>query len=163
MIKLLISKDDARIKIANKNVDLSKLEFGVLYYLARNNKRIVSRTELYKDVWKTKVSERSADVVISKIRTKLDFDKVIVSKPDGYIISDDIDLEIINDTSLTIKDKGNIIHLKPMHQKSNGVLITIIAVANSEFGTLIIYSNNNQVYAETVDKFKKSYKELIEK
>lgn len=162
MVKLLISKDDARVKLANKNVELSKLEFGVLYHLARNNKKIVTRDELYEHVWKTKVSDRSADVVISKIRKKLDFADVIISKLDGYIISDGIDLEIINDPSLTIKDKNNTIYLKPMVNKG-GTLVTIICVADSEFGTLVVYNSNNVVHAETVDKFKKSHKELIEK
>lgn len=163
MINLLISKDDARVKIGNKNIELSKLEFNVLYYLARHNKKIVSRQELYDEVWKTKVSDRSADVVISKIRKKLDYSNVIESKSEGYIIADNIDLQIVNDPSLVIKNKNNAIVLKPMYQKSNGMLITVLCVAKSKHGDLIVYSNNNENFADTIDDFKKHHKDLIEK
>jgi two-component system, OmpR family, alkaline phosphatase synthesis response regulator PhoP len=80
-------KDDLEIffnrhmaKINGNKVTLTPLEFKVLELLIRNKNRTVSRNSLLERVWgmDTTSSQRSVDIVITRIRTKI--------KPYGKLI-----------------------------------------------------------------------------
>ncbi len=52
-------------------LDLTRLEFDVLAYLAANPGRVVSRKELLREVWQRTDSARTVDVHLSWLRRKL--------------------------------------------------------------------------------------------
>lgn len=154
MFKLIVSKDNNVVSFDGKNLDLSKLEFGVLYFILKNNTRIITREELYEKVWKTVVSSRSADVVMSKIRTKFAYKDIIVSKPNGYIFNNDIKFEIINDSSVDIKDTHYTVTLNPIYKKSDGSIVTVLNVAKTKDGAVVVvYNHESKNMIENVEEF----------
>jgi DNA-binding response OmpR family regulator len=57
--------------IDGKPLDLTRLEFDVLAYLAANPHRVISRKELLREVWQRTDSARTVDVHLSWLRRKL--------------------------------------------------------------------------------------------
>ncbi|MCU0278227.1 MAG: response regulator transcription factor [Candidatus Nanopelagicales bacterium] len=57
--------------IDGRALDLTRLEFDVLAYLAANPGRVVSRKELLREVWQRTDSARTVDVHLSWLRRKL--------------------------------------------------------------------------------------------
>lgn len=68
-----LSVDPARrtAEIDGQPLDLTRLEFDVLAYLAQNPGRVVSRKELLREVWQRTDSARTVDVHLSWLRRKL--------------------------------------------------------------------------------------------
>lgn len=68
-----LTVDPARrtVTIDGQPVELTRLEFDVLRYLAENPGRIVSRKELLREVWQRTDSARTVDVHLSWLRRKL--------------------------------------------------------------------------------------------
>lgn len=68
-----LSVDPARrtAEIDGTPLDLTRLEFDVLSYLAQNPGRVVSRKELLREVWQRTDSARTVDVHLSWLRRKL--------------------------------------------------------------------------------------------
>ena len=68
-----LSVDPARrtAEIDGRLLDLTRLEFDVLAYLAANPGRVVSRKELLREVWQRTDSARTVDVHLSWLRRKL--------------------------------------------------------------------------------------------
>lgn len=64
----------ALARVQGEPLILSVREFGVLVALARRAGRVVSREELYADVWggELRPADRSVDVYVHKLRVKLD-------------------------------------------------------------------------------------------
>ncbi|MCL6479718.1 MAG: response regulator transcription factor [Peptococcaceae bacterium] len=62
-----------RAEFAGRNIGLTGMEFSLLYYLAENRNRAVSRRELLEKVWgfENIVGTRAADDMIKRIRKKL--------------------------------------------------------------------------------------------
>lgn len=62
------------VTLHGRALTLSVREFSLLVDLARNTGRIVSRAELYEQVWKTplRAGDRSVDVYVHKLRVKLE-------------------------------------------------------------------------------------------
>lgn len=60
-------------EIGGKNIGLTGMEFSLLYYLAENMNRAVSRSELLDKVWgfESAVETRATDDMIKRIRKKL--------------------------------------------------------------------------------------------
>lgn len=60
-------------EFAGKNIGLTGMEFSLLYYLADNKNRSVSRSELLDKVWgfENEVETRATDDMIKRIRKKL--------------------------------------------------------------------------------------------
>jgi DNA-binding response OmpR family regulator len=65
--------DTARrtVEVDGRPVELTRLEYDVLAYLARNPGRVVSRRELLLEVWQRTDSARTVDVHLSWLRRKL--------------------------------------------------------------------------------------------
>ena len=57
--------------VDNRPLDLTRLEFDVLAFLATNAGRVVSRKELLREVWQRTDSARTVDVHLSWLRRKL--------------------------------------------------------------------------------------------
>lgn len=68
-----LSVDPARrtAQIDGRPLELTRLEFDVLAYLAANPSRVISRKELLREVWQRTDSARTVDVHLSWLRRKL--------------------------------------------------------------------------------------------
>jgi DNA-binding response OmpR family regulator len=68
-----LSVDPARrtAEIDGRPLDLTRLEFDVLAYLAAHPGRVISRKELLREVWQRTDSARTVDVHLSWLRRKL--------------------------------------------------------------------------------------------
>jgi two-component system, OmpR family, alkaline phosphatase synthesis response regulator PhoP len=83
---LTIDPDKFMVTIDGKDVILAKKEFELLYLLASKPGRVFLRNEILSDVWGTEVivGDRTIDVHIRKIRSKLGIDCVTTVKGVGY-------------------------------------------------------------------------------
>jgi DNA-binding response OmpR family regulator len=66
-----------RIKRQNKEIEITKREAGIIRHFAANPDRIISREELYKEVWNetmTELGTRTVDMHIAKLRSKIELD-----------------------------------------------------------------------------------------
>ena len=81
-----INKDSYVVKLNNKEIFFPKKEFNLLYFLARNPKKVYSRDSLLRNLWGTdvKVVARTVDVHIRKIREKIGQDYISTIKGVGY-------------------------------------------------------------------------------
>ncbi len=70
---LTISKNNHTCKLYDKKIELTPLEFDIVWYLAINRGRVVSSEELFESVWKDKYfdSNNTVMVHIRRIRDKL--------------------------------------------------------------------------------------------
>lgn len=70
---LSISKNNHKCELYDKEIDLTPLEFDIVWYLAQNRGRVVSSEELFESVWKDKYfdSNNTVMVHIRRIRDKL--------------------------------------------------------------------------------------------
>jgi DNA-binding response OmpR family regulator len=74
-----------------KRLDLSRLEFDLLLFLARHPRQVFSRSQLLSQVWgHTHTTNRTVDVHVSRLRTKLrDPDVVTTVYGLGYRLADE--------------------------------------------------------------------------
>jgi DNA-binding response OmpR family regulator len=72
-------------------LDLSRLEFDLLLFLARHPRQVFTRTQLLSQVWgHTHTTNRTVDVHVSRLRTKLDdADLVTTVYGLGYRLADE--------------------------------------------------------------------------
>ncbi|MEU4241363.1 winged helix-turn-helix domain-containing protein [Actinoplanes sp. NPDC026619] len=72
-------------------LDLSRLEYDLLLFLARHPRQVFSRTQLLAQVWgHTHTTNRTVDVHVSRLRTKLDDPEVVTTVYGlGYRLADD--------------------------------------------------------------------------
>ncbi|MGE5679076.1 MAG: response regulator transcription factor [Pseudomonadota bacterium] len=70
---VVINRNTKRVEINSKDIGLTGMEFSLLYYLAINSNRAVSRGELLDKVWgfENEVETRATDDMIKRIRKKL--------------------------------------------------------------------------------------------
>jgi DNA-binding response OmpR family regulator len=78
-------------------VDLSRLEYDLLLFLARHPRQVFSRSQLLSQVWgHTHTTNRTVDVHVSRLRTKLaDPDVVTTVYGLGYRLSDDAAVAVL--------------------------------------------------------------------
>ena len=83
---LNIDKDTYTITLKGKEIFFPKKEFELLYFLARNPKRVYNRDVLLRNIWGTDVHvvARTVDVHIRKIREKIGQDFITTIKGVGY-------------------------------------------------------------------------------
>ena len=70
-----------KVRRDGKEIPISKREAAIIQYFAANPNRVVSREELYKEVWNETMTEwgtRTTDMHIAKLRSKIE---VIAAKP----------------------------------------------------------------------------------
>ncbi|GIE93077.1 winged helix-turn-helix domain-containing protein [Paractinoplanes rishiriensis] len=85
---------DPRARTALRNgdqLDLSRLEYDLLLFLARHPRQVFSRSQLLSQVWgHTHTTNRTVDVHVSRLRTKLDDPEVVTTVYGlGYRLADD--------------------------------------------------------------------------
>lgn len=70
---LTIDYNSKQIELSGKKINLTGMEFSLLYYLAINKNKAVSREELLRKVWgiENDVETRATDDMIKRVRKKL--------------------------------------------------------------------------------------------
>lgn len=64
-----------KVKCKNREIEISKREAQIIRYFAANPNRVISREELYKEVWNdtmTELGTRTVDMHIAKLRGKIE-------------------------------------------------------------------------------------------
>jgi len=93
--KLKIDLRSERVFLDGKEIELTIMESKLLLYLAKNNNRIVTKDELFKNVWEDSITgDNTLNVHIRHLREKIESDP---NKPRsiktvwgvGYIFSED--------------------------------------------------------------------------
>jgi len=66
-----------KVKRNNEEIAITKREAQIIQYFAANPNRVISREELYKEVWNemmTELGTRTMDMHIAKLRSKIELD-----------------------------------------------------------------------------------------
>jgi len=66
-----------KVRCDNKEIEITKREAAIIRYFAANPNRVISREELYKEVWNdtlTDLGTRTMDMHIAKLRSKIERD-----------------------------------------------------------------------------------------
>ena len=90
---LTIDSEKYRVEKNGEVIELSKLEYDLLLFFAKNPDKIFSRAELLKNVWKDDFyGERTVDTTINRLRGKIEDDvsnpKIIQNKRGmGYYLA----------------------------------------------------------------------------
>jgi DNA-binding response OmpR family regulator len=71
--QLMVDASLRTVSLAGKPIDLTTMQFELLWHLAKRSGRVVSRDELYDALYNEKYNgfDRSVDVYISRIRQQL--------------------------------------------------------------------------------------------
>ncbi|MBL7254178.1 winged helix-turn-helix domain-containing protein [Paractinoplanes lichenicola] len=80
-----------------KPLDLSRLEYDLLLFLARHPRQVFSRSQLLAQVWgHTHTTNRTVDVHVSRLRTKLSDPEVVTTVYGlGYRLADDSGVTVV--------------------------------------------------------------------
>ena len=83
---LVIDRSSYTIKVKNKEINLPKKEFELLFFLAQNPNKVFSRDDLLQNIWGSDVYvlARTVDVHIRKVREKIGDDYITTVKGVGY-------------------------------------------------------------------------------
>ena len=83
---LTIDRTSYTISIQDKEINLPKKEFELLYFLAQNPNKVFSREDLLQNIWGSDVYvlARTVDVHIRKVREKIGEDYITTVKGVGY-------------------------------------------------------------------------------
>jgi len=83
---LILDRANYQVSVQEDKYSLAKKEFDLLYFMMRNQERVLSREEILTNVWGSDVmvSNRTVDVHIRKIREKIGEDYVLTVKSVGY-------------------------------------------------------------------------------
>lgn len=86
---LVIDRSSYTIKVDNREINLPKKEFELLYFLALNPNKVFTREDLLQNIWGTDVYvvARTVDVHIRKVREKIGEDYITTVKGVGYKFS----------------------------------------------------------------------------
>jgi DNA-binding response OmpR family regulator len=78
-------------------LELSRLEFDLLLFLARHPRQVFTRTQLLAQVWgHTHTTNRTVDVHVSRLRTKLDEPELVTTVYGlGYRLADDAAVAVV--------------------------------------------------------------------
>lgn len=83
---LRIDRTSYTVTVKGKEISLPKKEFELLYYLAQNPNKVMTREDLLHHIWGTDVYvvARTVDVHIRKVREKVGEDYITTVKGVGY-------------------------------------------------------------------------------
>ena len=86
---LTIDRTSYTIKVKDREINLPKKEFELLYFLAQNPNKVYSREDLLHNIWGSDVYvlARTVDVHIRKVREKIGEDYITTVKGVGYKFS----------------------------------------------------------------------------
>lgn len=68
---LKIDKDRKSCFIGDEEIILTRVEYNLLNLFVDNKNKVLNRREIANAVWDTKVSDRTVDAVVSRLRKKL--------------------------------------------------------------------------------------------
>jgi len=70
---LVVDSTRREVSLSGRPIDLTTMQFELLWYLAKRSGRVVARQELYEALYREKYNgfDRSVDVYISRIRHQL--------------------------------------------------------------------------------------------
>jgi two-component system, OmpR family, alkaline phosphatase synthesis response regulator PhoP len=87
--ELTIDRTSYTISLGDKEINLPKKEFELLYFLAQNPNKVFSREDLLQNIWGSDVYvlARTVDVHIRKVREKIGDDFITTIKGVGYKFS----------------------------------------------------------------------------
>lgn len=90
---LRIDRTSYTVTVKEKEIDLPKKEFELLYYLALHPNQVFSRDDLLHHIWGADVYvlARTVDVHIRKVREKIGEDYISTVKGVGYKFSDSVE------------------------------------------------------------------------
>jgi DNA-binding response OmpR family regulator len=82
---------------AGQQLDLSRLEYDLLLFLARHPRQVFSRSQLLAQVWgHTHTTNRTVDVHVSRLRTKLADPEVVTTVYGlGYRLADEACVTVV--------------------------------------------------------------------
>ena len=69
---LLLDSEAMSVILDDEVIKLSALEFKLIEYLIKNRNRVVSREELIKEIWREDVGNKSVNMAISRLKSKLE-------------------------------------------------------------------------------------------
>jgi DNA-binding response OmpR family regulator len=80
-----------------RSLELSRLEFDLLLFLARHPRQVFTRTQLLSQVWgHTHTTNRTVDVHVSRLRTKLDDPELVTTVYGlGYRLADEAAVRVL--------------------------------------------------------------------
>ncbi len=83
---IIIDRTSYTVKVGEKTINLPKKEFELLYYLAQNPGKVLSRDDVLQNIWGTDVYvlARTVDVHIRKVREKIGDGYITTVKGVGY-------------------------------------------------------------------------------
>jgi two-component system alkaline phosphatase synthesis response regulator PhoP len=86
---LTIDRISYTIRVKDREINLPKKEFELLYFLAQNPNKVFSREDLLQNIWGSDVYvlARTVDVHIRKVREKIGEDYITTVKGVGYKFS----------------------------------------------------------------------------
>jgi two-component system alkaline phosphatase synthesis response regulator PhoP len=86
---LTIDRTSYTISLKDREINLPKKEFELLYFLAQNPNKVFSREDLLQNIWGSDVYvlARTVDVHIRKVREKIGDDYITTIKGVGYKFS----------------------------------------------------------------------------
>lgn len=78
---LYINKVTHEVKVSDEQIKLTKIEFDILYLLAKNPNKVFSSDEIFENVWKEKTFDATNNVMvhIKRLRNKLKEDSIITT------------------------------------------------------------------------------------
>jgi two-component system alkaline phosphatase synthesis response regulator PhoP len=84
---VVINPEMFHVTIDSVNHVIRKKEFELLYYLMSNKNKVMRRYEIIRDVWGTEICvlDRTIDVHIRKLRSKLKLKAIQTNKGTGYV------------------------------------------------------------------------------
>ncbi len=84
--ELTIDRTSYTVRLKDREINLPKKEFELLFFLARNPNKVFSRDDLLQNIWGTDVYvlSRTVDVHIRKVREKIGDDCIATVKGVGY-------------------------------------------------------------------------------
>jgi len=87
--ELTIDRTSYTVRVQDREVNLPKKEFELLYFLARHRNRVFSREDILEQIWGTDVYvvPRTVDVHVRKVREKIGDDYITTVKGVGYKFS----------------------------------------------------------------------------
>ncbi|MBN2128240.1 MAG: response regulator transcription factor [Sedimentisphaerales bacterium] len=74
---LLVDAEALKVARDGKETEISRREAGILQHFAAHPNRVISRDELYREVWKetlTEIETRTVDMHIAKLRAKIEIE-----------------------------------------------------------------------------------------
>ncbi|TFG90429.1 MAG: response regulator transcription factor [Candidatus Atribacteria bacterium] len=83
---LVLNLKKRKLKIGNKEIELTRKEFGILALLLQREGYILSRDEILESVWdeQTVVTKRTVDVHVTRLRKKLGIYGNYIKNKQGY-------------------------------------------------------------------------------